>query len=814
MKRILLSVSLLGIFVNANAYELATHARLSQHSIQRSTLTDGSVLVDVLGLKDTSTDILGDHYYDLLISPDGSVKDITERFKKSYSTENKRIPDNVDSISIQGWLMRGAIREDDLPCPKSPCDDPVNTVRVKHHFYDPVNNQALLTSAQKSPDWALGVSAFLADANTPNEPRQNHFSWFDAKEALYRALTGRSTAGAADIGPGNSAVTEAVRKAYWATTFRALGGVLHHVQDMAQPQHTRNEFHIFDVDHQGHQFYEKYTNQKFLGARIKCANGQNLTPALHGSTYDIPRFNRATDYFTTRTAAGNDAITARRGIADFSNREFLTPNSNLGSNPQNLYTLPSRSVSAYKLVEVESQVPCMPLNTFTQTLLLTKKVTDANAPGYANQTIDPVTGATISGAFIEVPLSTLGMWARTDDENFFTTLDTGFAITEYNYDAMADLLIPRAEAYGAGLLDYFFRGRLEITLPDAGIYGVMDMSAQHSVSNMMPIETASGEILGFRKLIMKVRNSTPDIVDGQTSHAQDMGAGTLRAVARYRFNPCYTIDLSGMKDCAQSTIDSIPDQDFSQSVSESIDVTSVDAINPQEYEFDFSAEPIPVNATDLRIQVVFEGALGAETDHGVAVGMQDISEPTYFISRNTTDYFSYYGQRYRVDDPPDHPEYMAEFVAAWRDENADFIPDAPATNWQAENVGPVSVRVGNIQNVVSINVLEPGQYIRTAHLADPGPLFFDVDVPGYFGPSASPATTIWQEQAPGVDYYHDDTRNMGDGTNYIYYWFRQTTLHEAYPSGSAHGPEVFPHFDPGPGPLTATICFPENDCTP
>ena len=32
---------------------------------------------------------------------------------------------------------------------------------------------------------------------------------------------------------------------------------------------------------------------------------------------------------------------------------------------------------------------------------------------------------------------------------------------KYNYDAQADLLIPRAVAYSAGLLDSFFRGLIE-----------------------------------------------------------------------------------------------------------------------------------------------------------------------------------------------------------------------------------------------------------------------------------------------------------------------------------------------------------------
>lgn len=54
--------------------------------------------------------------------------------------------------------------------------------------------------------------------------------------------------------------------------------------------------------------------------------------------------------------------------------------------------------------------------------------------------------------------------------------------------------------------------------------------------------------------------------------------------------------------------------------------------------FDFSMDPIPVNATDLFIQVVYRGVLGAETD-GIAVGTLDIREPTYYAAWNNTDYF-------------------------------------------------------------------------------------------------------------------------------------------------------------------------------
>jgi hypothetical protein len=49
---------------------------------------------------------------------------------------------------------------------------------------------------------------------------------------------------------------------------------------------------------------------------------------------------------------------------------------------------------------------------------------------------------------------------------------------------------------------------------------------------------------------------------------------------------------------------------------------------PIEQQFDFTNDPIPINATDLFIQVAYRGPLGDEAD-GIAVGSIDVSEPSY-----------------------------------------------------------------------------------------------------------------------------------------------------------------------------------------
>ena len=130
--------------------------------------------------------------------------------------------------SIQGWLMRGAIREDDYISGPNPWivdpDLPIPFVRVFNHFFDPVNRRGLtvgVTLGDMAPQWAIGSVDVFNQPNTPNPNRKNHYTVFDAREAMYRALTGQDKNG------NPVAATEADRKKYWATTFRSLGDVVH-----------------------------------------------------------------------------------------------------------------------------------------------------------------------------------------------------------------------------------------------------------------------------------------------------------------------------------------------------------------------------------------------------------------------------------------------------------------------------------------------------------------------------------------------------------------------------------------------------------
>lgn len=255
---------------------------------------------------------------------------------------------DIHPLSISGWLMRGAIREDDHIGRRAPNpqDDPYNNNdwildnRPLHHFYDPRNDQGLrvgLRIGQKAPDWGIGADDAFADTNGADPWRRNHFTVFDAREAMFRALTGMSGSGSRAIGAGGSEPSTAadklaVRKAYWATTFRALGDLVHLIQDMAQPQHTRNDPHAGrgyggEAGPLGHaSFYEKYIEARATQSEIVESNSNRYTPDPlvydTSPSYPIPRFNSYVEYFSTQHR--ESSMTARKGMADYSNRGFFS----------------------------------------------------------------------------------------------------------------------------------------------------------------------------------------------------------------------------------------------------------------------------------------------------------------------------------------------------------------------------------------------------------------------------------------------------------------------------------------------------------
>jgi len=186
-----------------------------------------------------------------------------------------------------------------------------------------------------------------------------------------------------------------------------------------------------------------------------------------------------------------------------------------------------------------------------------------------------------------------------------------FSLNQFNFDAQAEILLPRAVGYSAGVIDHFFRGTLEISMPENYLYGIIDGSEQPQQ---------------FTQLKAKIQNTTPN---------EEIQSGTLQLVAQYKMRVDYQPDLS-----TDPPDDSPTSREgtFSYAVSDPVEIESLSSQSPTEFTFYFSEKPIPAGITDLYLMIVFKGTLGNETD-AVAVGRKDLFEPMHVSLFNASDYF-------------------------------------------------------------------------------------------------------------------------------------------------------------------------------
>lgn len=495
--------------------------------------------------------------------------------------------------------------------------------RSLNHFYDVVNDRpltVLVSLGARSPDWALEDVSDIAEQSS---------SYKDAKEAYYQAHVFNHPA-------VNAEVNAAAREGAWTNTFAALGHVLHHMQDMGQPQHVRNDAHCdaglaacyLQFNPSRYERYSGNTNHGVRAGITRIANGPEISPVYPEppgpSTFRTPR-----DFWVNNRGTG---------IAEYSNQNFVSQGTNFlmqsGQPVAAKYRLPvpinrptdlpiaQAYADAGESVPAEIQAFCA--NAASECLLRFYP-TDLNPRAATLSLFDQdltasVIPATYSDGIIQPTYST----------------DRVFSLNRFNFDAVYPLLIPKAVSYGAGLINFFFRGRLEISLPDEGVYGIID----HNIP--LNSDPATG---GFARIKLKLKNVTPGSDSQGNDGAEKMAEGgppTLIAIAKFHRNTCYKADLSGEMTNDGSANDWRTCRSKFEEIVISDSLPAPIGINTsaQQVTFNFTTNKIPISATDLYIQVVYRGPLGQETD-AVVVATKDISEPTYIQNYSRKDQYTY-----------------------------------------------------------------------------------------------------------------------------------------------------------------------------
>jgi hypothetical protein len=334
----------------------------------------------------------------------GFVNGIKEVFR------NKRITE---------WIKEGAKLEDETVC------------RSRDHFYDPLkpwdsaglNNIAVNTFCFSiGEDFSVDSSIIWAQKSPASSVTKNYWSWPKARNYYYKALT---------------STTKDDREQNFAYTFRALGQVTHLISDSSVPAHVRNDIHVFPLTipgigmDVGGETYESWARKNFsaLDYTAKKVDQSIFNQAVTNSSALVPISalwdqNKYTGTNPSTTWTTNPSISGF-GLAEYTNANFFSEDTIFKDYPH-----PKKENTTARLVE--------------QTAKDGKKDEVWYIQGYTSERL--------------AAYSYLNKWLLPDKWEY--NLDG------YVYEDYASQLIPRAVGYSAGLLNYFFRGDIEM-VPDS-----------------------------------------------------------------------------------------------------------------------------------------------------------------------------------------------------------------------------------------------------------------------------------------------------------------------------------------------------------
>jgi hypothetical protein len=402
----------------AVAYVETTHQLLSNEAVVASALTTDPSLLQNLGLPAASD------------------------LSSSYTTTT-----GIGGLSAAGIIALGSVIEDGVALPTRPADQ-----RFVNHFLDPQfvdPNSHLQTGrglsgvvslgANASPTWALGDRGDPG-SNTLLFYNAQTMSYMDAQGAFFSALVSS---------------TRASRTAALSQMFQSLGQVIHHIQDMAQPQHTRDDSHGSSWSPSGSPpsslglsyFYEPYTANNITAAGLHQILLSNPYPT------QAPMFDLVRQYWYTPDGNGNIVPARRVGMAEFSAQNFLT----MGSMPEFVPTqLPP--------IIAKPGFP-LPSGSGTSLAVLSEAVTwidGSTTVGPTKYLLGSVTDDYIGSTTSNVRLAAVSLLSNFAPRVTAFSGRTGLVENSSVFLDRYRFLFPRAVAFSAGLINHFFRARINV----------------------------------------------------------------------------------------------------------------------------------------------------------------------------------------------------------------------------------------------------------------------------------------------------------------------------------------------------------------
>jgi len=487
-----------------------------------------------------------------------------------------------DPLSVIRMIQLGAQYEDAF-CWQTPdvsCFDYLG--RFNHHYHNPLKN---LEDAGLDDIWT-GTSSLLW-----SQDDKQTWSWNNIRDIYYEALTSKD-------------LTWGERRLLLAYTFLGIGHQLHLAQDKAVPDHVRNDSHVKEVIPDffqrlsGGLFFESWAEKNRYLIRDYAA-GNPIYPEIDlAEPYEnidalpVAKLIDTRTYFETGIPSASLSI----GLAEFTNANFFSADTIFAAerysnhmDHKHYFPYPRESDTNLQEFIDEGALPAR-RNEYGETEFVISMVSDRMQiehfvqPTYFTRYLDPLTNL---------------VYLRT------------FYLSEKCHADYAAELVPRASGYSTALIDYFFRGSIEISLPEDGLYAFIDSH----------VDRGNIHSVGFDRIELMARNTS--------FYGEALNNGSIELVIAYNtLDHDYPFEnFTSMPPYSGPFYTVVPEANGRRSISDT----------PVKLEFDLHEVPIPLTATDLTLHVVYKGELGAETEKGVAVGFKDISEPTPVVVFNTCD---------------------------------------------------------------------------------------------------------------------------------------------------------------------------------
>jgi hypothetical protein len=309
-------------------------------------------------------------------------------------------------------------------------DKPFLSFRYRNHFHNPLPIK--IWEEAGLDDFFTGKSSLVWAQDSENE-----FSWQNVRQYYYDALTTGS-------------------EESFAKTFKGLGHIIHLIQDAAQPAHVRNDFHMLDpfgLKPRLSPGLETWSKNK--PGIISAFASQPVFPTVNLSV-PINGYEPITQFFDTAQGiydGTNPSTSLSQGLAEYANANFASDDTifteNYDSNHKHYFPFPRKEDT----IEYNEYVGDGKYRTYF------KKIQNG-------ETINHL-------AAIERLHIYLDPWPRVQLP--FHHLD------EQCHEDYTEKLIPRAVGYSTGLIDYFFRGEIEVDQINAESITITNNSSETMV---------------------------------------------------------------------------------------------------------------------------------------------------------------------------------------------------------------------------------------------------------------------------------------------------------------------------------------------